>query len=462
MQQVEVTLHHAKVMTQQAFRANDLTAALRFSNESMQLASLLSEPRSSVESTTILLRLSSIYAQQGDLATAMTHCNKCLERANAWHAIAGEDRAAALEIIMAGHGTKSHLLLNMNKLTEAEVSAKKACEIATEIFPPNNARNYRPIRALALVHEKQGKRDEAERGLTKGYELLLAQNDPLDTDFMQAIEELISFIMSPQQQAVVDQESRSMEIAQKHYDALVQIVGKTKAKGSGPKEATEEDSKREELIFGDAIARLASLKFRRFPAEAEELMGKVLTIREKNIGPDTAAVGVTLVALSEMKEVQNKIGPVTEALLTRALAIFEKTEGSKSQHAYRITEKIARLRARRDGIELPYTLDEGDLEPETVLVDSKGKNVTSSAASAKKSPASASAAKQAPAAKNAKRTPPPLPAFEKGDGRLRFDVALRLIQDDFFEEAMPIAQQAYELFVQQFGEDNPNTQGTYA
>jgi len=156
-----------------------------------------------------------------------------------------------------------------------------------------------------------------------------------------------------------------------------------------------------------------------------------------------------------MREVQNDFGPETEALLTRALAIFEKSEGSKSGHSSKISQKIARLRALREGRELPYLLDEDeDIEPPST--SSKKSGSTSSASK----PAAASPSSPSGTKPGDKRVPPSIPTFDKNDkdGRKRFEVAVRLLQDDFYAEACPLAQEAYELFAKEFGEENHNTQ----
>jgi len=481
--QLGAMLFQAKQMIQAAFRSNDFDAALRYCNECLKISAMLVEPLKSMETTQMLLRISSIYQQRQDLTNAMRTCEKCLEIAEAWSINAPptpkEEKLHALEIVMTTYGTKSHLHLNMGQLKEAEVCANKACDISREIYPGKNFRHYRPIRALALVKDKQGKSGEAEELFTECYRLQQEQDDPLDTDFLQAVEELVSFLMNKHQRDGGrdggKDETKAIDVAQKHYNSLVEVMegraASPKNKKPQQQPRTDDDVKREELILGDVTARLASLTFRRDPAKSEKLMRKVLAIREKNIGADTPPVAVTLVALSEMREVQNDFGPETEALLTRALAIFEKSEGSKSGHMGKISQKIARLRALREGRELPYLLDEEeDIEPPTTSGKKSGSSSGSSGSSSGSSgsgsaskPAAASTSSPAGAKPGAKRVAPSVPTFDKNDkdGRKRFEVAVRLLQDDFYAEAYPLAQEAYELFAKEFGEESHNTQSEF-
>jgi tetratricopeptide (TPR) repeat protein len=473
--QLGAMLYQAKQMIQAAFRSNDFDAALRYCNECLKISAMLVEPLKSMETTQMLLRISSIYQQRQDLTNAMRTCEKCLEVADAWSTNAPptpkEEKLHALEVVMTTYGTKSHLHLNMGQLKEAEACANKACEISRDIYPGKNFRHYRPIRALALVKDKQGKSSEAEELFTEGYRLQQEQNDPLDTDFLQSVEELVAFLMNKHQRDGGrdggKEETKAIDVAQKHYTSLVEVMeGRAAApKNKSPQQQprTDDDVKRDELIFGDVTARLASLTFRRDPAKSEKLMRKVLAVREKNIGADTPPVAVTLVALSEMREVQNDFGPETEALLTRALAIFEKSEGSKSGHSSKISQKIARLRALREGRELPYLLDEDeDIEPPSTSSKKSGSTGSSSASSASSAskPAAASPSSPSGTKPGPKRVPPSIPTFDKNDkdGRKRFEVAVRLLQDDFYAEAYPLAQEAYELFAKEFGEENHNTQ----
>ena len=428
LQEVEVRLHQIKVITQTAFRNGDLAQGMKLANESLQLASLFPEPRSSIEVSTTCLRLASIYAQTGNAAAAMSMCDQCLERATKWCAAVepGPHQNAAKEILMAGNGTKSHLMLTSGKLQEAHDTAARAGVLAKELYSADDARQYRPIRALAFVKDRQGKEAEAEGLFLQGYKLLLAQNKPLDPEFNQALEELISFVMKQQKDGKPREgaDTKAVVYAEAHVAAL-ETLSMTTVTAPGTEAKSADDRKRDELILGDAYARLASLRFRSTPAASEVLMTKTLAIREKNIGAESQGVAITLVALSEMKEAQGKFGPETENLLLRALAAFEKLEKKGSEHCVRIQAKLERLKALREGRTPPPEENSMFEEVEENLRGGGGKKVPGST-------------QRTSAAGKGKRVAPTPPKFDADDGKGRFEVAVQMLQAEYFEEACPI------------------------
>ena len=248
---------------------------------------------------------------------------------------------------------------------------------------------------------------------------MLAQGKPLDQEFNQAVEELISFIMKTQQDGRPREgaEDRAVVYAEAHVSSL---EAQTQAPSA---DKQPEERRREELILGDAMARLASLRFRRDPPASEDLMARTLAIRERCIGPESHGVAITLVALAEMREVQRKVDGETERLLLRAHAIFDKLGDKGSEHCPRIAAKIERLRALREGRMPPVEDDPMFDEVEESLGLREG--------SSGKPAAKGLVAK-------GKRTAPPVPDFRAGDGLARSEWAVRLLKQDFVEEACPI------------------------
>jgi hypothetical protein len=199
------------------------------------------------------------------------------------------------------------------------------------------------------------------------------------------------------------------------------------------------------MILGDCSWRLAAIMVHRNPAEAEVAMRETLAIREKHLGPDAAPVAQTLLAVSEFMEMQGKIGPECEMLLERAIKAYEKSEGPKSTAAAKIREKIDRIRARREGKELPYTID----EPELSLSAGNGNGNASPASNGAKS------------GKSRTNTAPP----GVGDPALGIELfqrAVKLLQDEKnskIEEALPAAYGAVQIFSTHYGEEDQRTIG---
>ena len=464
-QHAEANLQQAKALIQHAFRINDFKAALEYCIKAREFSSVLPEPRSTFETTQIMQKQSTLHAQMGDFKEALKLCETCLEKSSAWYSRGGEEKNDALMMVMSCYGMKSNLHLSLGSTSEAESAAKKTMELSNQLFAVDDPRRFRAMRCVAQVHEKQNRTTEAKEGFNAAYELLVSRTNPTDPELLMAVDELINCLMNISKGAPDSPEvTRAIMVAQRQVDDLRSLRNgnssssssssssdssgsSSSSGGKKPPSAarSDEEKKRDEMILGDCSWRLAAIKVHRDPAEAEVAMRETLAIREKHLGPDAAPVAQTLLAVSEFMEMQGKIGPECEMLLERAIKAYEKSEGPKSSAAAKIKEKIERIRARREGKELPYTIDEQEL------------SLSSGNSSFKDSPASNGAK---PGMSRANTAPPGV-----GDPALGIELfqrAVKLLQDEKnnkIEEALPAAFGALQIFSKHYGEEDQRTIG---
>lgn len=319
-------LQYAKLETQQAFNKGDFVSSVKSGSDALAYAKQLPEPEGSVEAIQIHLNMATAYLQLKKSMEAKIHSSLCVELAERGIAMR-QGNPQAVEMLVVALGCRSYVLMNDNKIGEAETHATRALELAEQIFSPNDVKLFKSIRSLGTIKEKQNKLDDAQKHFTRAFEIVFQGHGPVHQETSQVIDELLNVMLK----------NNGLEAAEKLvrrcYNAALKSGINT-----------------DHLLIGDAAGRLANILAKADKeSEAEPYMKQSLHIREKGLGPDHPLVGVTLGLMAGIYEGQGKFGEETEGLLLRAMEIFRKSEGPQGAHVRTSLGHIQRIRMKRDG-----------------------------------------------------------------------------------------------------------------
>lgn len=265
-----------KVEIQKAFQSNDTKSVIKLGNDALLIAKLLPEPMASGESMQMHLHISNAMMQSNQVKDAESHINSCLEFAERSVSLR-PNHPQPLEMLSIAQVSKVYWLINQNRISEATELAKKAREIASNIYPPSEPRNFKTLRCLGILYDKQDKVEEAEKLLSHAYELQLTVG-PENHELAMVTDDLINMHIK-----------RGNDAGAEKYARMYHEYLCDKMTLDAPPA----------LVIGDAAARLSSILCRQNRhAEAESLMQQSLQIREKFLGPGAQPVAMTLVAVA--------------------------------------------------------------------------------------------------------------------------------------------------------------------
>lgn len=334
----------SKNRTQTAFQSSDFEEAVTASNESIAIAKEIPDPGQSVELIQILLNLSSAHLQLGQSDLAESASLKCLEMAEK-ALILRNNHPHAIDMLQVALVNRGFMLLNVNKIDAAVAAATRALELAETIFGDNkmDPRFFKPLRCLGVSFTKQEKWEDAEKPLTRAYIIALKAGGACNGDTQTALEELIQVLMKKGDNA------KAVQYSKKNFEAL-----------------SQSELDRYHPGIGEAAARYASiLATVKREAEAEPIMQRALEIREKAHGSQHQIVGMTLMAVANLRETMGNVGSETEGMLMRALEIFKRLDeseggGMSGQHTVNAVNFIRRVRAKREGVSFTDEQEEAE------------------------------------------------------------------------------------------------------
>ncbi|KAJ1424047.1 hypothetical protein B484DRAFT_451680 [Ochromonadaceae sp. CCMP2298] len=324
-------LEAAKAETQKRFMEGDFTGSVQCGMDALAVAKKLPPLMGNTEVVQLHLNLSSAFMQLQKFPEAIEHSEHATNEAELGVKLRG-GVPQAREILSVTLCTKTFCLLNAKRIEEAAVEADKALQIAESIYPKNDPRLHKSLRAVAVTREKQGNLAEAERVFLRGYIVTAPQTNEAQL----FIDDLCNMML--RQNDLTGAE----KFARINYKALC--------------ERTLDE--RGQLVLADAASRL-SMILRRKEAmpEAQTLMEHSLAIREERLAKNPAGIAFTLAQLASIQEMQGNVGPDVEARLMRALDIFTRTKGQASPEVRNTLNQLRNVRGKRTGMQ---ELEDGD------------------------------------------------------------------------------------------------------
>lgn len=170
-------LQEVKAVLQKSFQTGDFKTVINESLKALAIAQKLPAPASSIECFQIELNMGSACMQMRDVAEALNHTDEAIKYAE--KAIA--DRPGnphSLELLAMGHNNRSFQLLQLSvtgrpgAVEDAITSAELALEKTEKIFPKNDPRLCKYIKALAACKDRGGNAEEAEKLFFKAYTIV--------------------------------------------------------------------------------------------------------------------------------------------------------------------------------------------------------------------------------------------------------------------------------------------------
>lgn len=458
--ELDIKFQAIQMETQKLFVGGNFEASIKSGLAALELAKEFPPAIANTEIVQIHLNCSSAFMQLQKFPEAVEHAEiAAVEAEKGLQLRPGQPQA--IEVLAITLGTKAFSLLNSGKPDEASVPAERSLQLAEAIYPKNDQRLHKSIRALGLVRAQQGKAEEAEKLFFRSYTILSLSLGPQATEAQMSVDELCNMMLKKGDFATAEKYARI------NYKALSE-------------KALDE---RGELILGDSASRLAQVlrRMNRLP-EAEELMQQALTIREEKLArTNPIAIGYTLSQLAAIQETMGKADAGVEAKLMRALDIFGRLKGQNSPEVQNTLNQLRNVRSKRNGGAQAAPTEEDGLQY-SVSQESKNR-ITSGSGSptpAGPRPGALSPSNVAPATAPRAGTTASAPGttagqqqqtFEFSDteeiARLNFapeDGMARMMQaNTYFEQgrfscAEVVLAQAYQIFLRQRGPEDQITQ----
>jgi tetratricopeptide (TPR) repeat protein len=454
--ELEIKFQTIQTETQKLFVSGNFAGSIKSGLDALEIAKQLPPLIATTEIVQIHLNCSSAFMQMQKFPEALEHADLAAQEAeNGLKLRAGQPQA--IEVVAITYGTKAYSLINMNKIEEAAVAAERSLTLAESIYPKNDPRLHKSLRAMGLVRDRQGNAEEAEKHFLRSYTILSLALGPQSTEAQMSVDELCNLMLKKGDLASAEKYARlnHKSLSEKTLD------------------------ERGELILGDSASRVAQvLRRQNRLVEAEEMMQQALTIREEKLMRNSPlGVAYTLSQLAAIQEAQGKVGADVEAKLMRALDIFGRVKGQASPEVQNTLNQLRSVRNKRNSGAGQAVGDDDSLDY-AVSSESKGR-IASGASSPVPGASSNGAPSSAPRTAGGTMTSPaPAPTrpgvpvstlsddeemsrlkFAPEDGMARMMAANTFFEQGRFSCAEIVLAQAFEIFLRQKG---PNDQLTMA
>jgi tetratricopeptide (TPR) repeat protein len=418
---VVMRLQNIKGQIQSAFQCGDFSTSIRLGNEALSVANMIPEPGKSVELIQIHLNISSAFLQMGKLEDAEAQSQACVDIAEKAVGMR-QKHPQSIDMLHVTLTNRTFILLNMNRLSDGEACGARALALAETIFPAGDVRLFKPLRAIGLIRVKQENFDEADQLLKRAYVCVMKGNGVCNQDTQTVVDDLMQLYMKRKDVPSAE------KLAKKNYDAMV-----------------ESGVSKEHTLFGEAAAKYASILANSGKANlAETYMQQALTAREKNNGSNSLAVGVTLMAIANIREACNNVSEDTERLLMRALEIFKQVEGPQSPHVLNAIAFIRRVHTKRESALVRKSNKDDEVDG---VVTSESRHSSSSSSSG-----------QLPSILPRSDDGKPIPRFPPDDGISRLQHSAYYFETAQYWKAEVLLQEAYDIFLRLHGPDHQHTQ----
>lgn len=453
-------LQVCKAKTQQSFIHGDYLTSCKHGIEALKVAKELAEPVQSVESIQILLNMSTAYLNLGKIKEADEKSAQAIEIGEK-AVILRQNHPQAIDMLAATLSNRTYVLLNANRLDEAESIGRRALKLVESIFPPHDPRFFKTFRGLGLVLARRDKIEESEGLLKQAYEVSAGVNGPCNNDSQLVLDDLVPILIKRHNGSTAEAE----KLLKQNFTAM-------------------EDSCTEEFnsLVGEAAAKLGSLLASQGKdKECETYLLKALKIRQKTMPANSHVIAMTMMAIANIRENQGDVSEETERYLVHALEIFRSVsttaaaagssnddtsnddEGQNSTHILNAIAFIRRIRTKRQGSQQQAfgaheTADE--LDDDLSELNQQTKQKASAAAALNSASANALAKKVAEVINKRDLDTPyvsPTVDLDANDGITRMKMSAYFFETAQYSKAEIVLQEAFDIFLRQHGPQHPNT-----
>ncbi|RYG61049.1 hypothetical protein EON64_18865, partial [archaeon] len=160
-----------KTEIQKSFNAGDFPTVLKRTEEALKLAKTLPPASSVPEVVQLHVNASSANLHMNNMEEAINQVNTAVLTAE----IAVTERPGQpqpIELLTVALGGKIIALLTSGQVDSALECAERCVSLAESIYPKNDPRLHKSLRALGLTLEKKGDQAGAEKALLRGYTIL--------------------------------------------------------------------------------------------------------------------------------------------------------------------------------------------------------------------------------------------------------------------------------------------------
>jgi len=418
-----------------AFSAGDFSNAVTLGKKALDVAKTAPEPVRSIELVQIYLNLSTSYMQIKDIQKVEECCDLAVENSRSLQQMNYPKYQDMLYISMSN---KAFWLHHLDKSEEAEKICADALAIGDKCMEKKDPRHFKTLRTMGLVKDKLLKSKEAEDYLSKAYNIVVEHSGPAHQDALQVMDEILTMFAKRLEFDTCE------GYARKHYNKLVDLGKKNPGYRNEPAYMH---------VLGEFGARLASLlsQLRRH-SEAEVLMRETVNMREKLQGPEHVSVGLGLVAIAQMSEAAGNYSKENDALLARALSIFQSLGPEQEKRVMAVRMQMRRLQDRRNGVHVDDDEDNDDDVhdiPPPRVVTAQGAQKSSSA------PSSSGSGK--PVSGSSIISSKSKVILNPHDAPTRMRLACDCFEKKEFLEAEILTVEAMNIFAKEKGANDANT-----
>lgn len=268
-------LQELKAKIQANFQAGDLPTAIENCLEAIKIARLLPEPAAGIELIQLHLNVSNAYVNSNNPSAAEKHLELAVEFGEMGLLLRPGNPQAA-DLLSVALINLVNFKMNTNQITKATVDlAQRAVAVSEAIYTgANDIRNAKAYRCLGILSKKQDNQAEAEKYLTKAFNLYVDHSSTaISMELVGVFEELFSLMMMLGKHVPLE------KLVKRLHDQVKDVVAKT----ASPEQQLL-------MFFSDICAKLASLLMHTQISthssthNPEYYMLQTLSIRESRLG----------------------------------------------------------------------------------------------------------------------------------------------------------------------------------
>lgn len=460
---------------QKYFNHRDFENAAKKSEEAIQMAKSFPSHIALPETIQIQVNLSTAFLHMNKLKEAESYANSSVASAEI-NVSQRTGQPQAIEILTVALGCKAVAILTAGRIPEALEAAQKALTLAETIYPKNDPRLHKSLRTLGLIQEKKGDLTDAERTIVRAYTIICIAAGPASPEAQVLVDDLVNMFSRKQ----------DLEAAERYAEKNYKTISDKKSNLS----------ERELYFLADSASRLAALYVKKGEfGKAEKLVAEALEIRDNAqfLAMNPMGIAFSLTQLVGVREELGKLGSEEdnelENMLLRAIDIFSRLRGNSSPEVMNSLTQLRRIRQKKQD---PNSITTSSSSTANANVNANGVVSSSSSSNSEKKKANGgkggsdddnnneededgdlqysvtSESKLNKLSNNNTQTTETMnrissedyakiSAIPSNDGIARMQLANEYFQQNKFHIADILIEQAYMIFVTQYGEDHVNT-----
>lgn len=346
MDNFPVQLQTLKNEIQRAFQTKDMEGIKTKSDEALQLMKQLPPAESLLEIIQLYLTLSTAHFHLNRFNEAFSFAEQSIAHAQL-QVSQMPNQPQPLELLSMALGCKVMACLGLPATHHDSglEAAKNSLAIAEAIYPKNDFRLHKSLRALGLIQNKREEYSEAEKALLKAYTILCLTSGPTSPEAQYLTDDLVQMCYQKEDLEAAEKYARS------NYKKVMEGRGSDGKRLTIPDEFDRDKERVITQITADSCARLATCLVKRGSfVEAEPIIECCLSLRDDPQYPSNPlGIAYTLSQLCGVKEQLGKVDETVEAMLVRALEIFGPTRGQNSPEVMNTLNQLRTVRQRRNG-----------------------------------------------------------------------------------------------------------------